>query len=199
MASSYPLKPSPFPAVTRIISTHDSNGKAIFSDTAASIPITRVSDKPDDNISPGFALAYWTDTFPVRGPSPTDGNAQVAANSDLHGYIAQLGGPRPPPVEQCSTECLVVEFPPNFSAPMHSNAALDYGVILSGTLEWKLDSTETRLLRNGDVIVQRGTAHAWRNVTPLTENDGWLRAFFVSVPIEKAKLEGGKELGANME
>lgn len=82
---------------------------------------------------------------------------------------------------------------------MHSNAALDYGVILSGTLEWKLDSTETRLLRNGDVIVQRGTAHAWRNVTPLTENDGWLRAFFVSVPIEKAKLEGGKELGANME
>ena len=46
---------------------------------------------------------------------------------------------------------------------MHRTMSLDYGVVLQGEVELLLDSGEVRLLAAGDVAVQRGTMHAWRN------------------------------------
>jgi mannose-6-phosphate isomerase-like protein (cupin superfamily) len=45
---------------------------------------------------------------------------------------------------------------------MHRTRTLDYGVVLSGEIDMLLDDSEVRL-RAGDVIVQRGTNHAWVN------------------------------------
>ena len=47
---------------------------------------------------------------------------------------------------------------------MHRTVSLDYGVVLEGEVELVLDSGETRLMKRGDVSVQRGTNHAWRNM-----------------------------------
>jgi quercetin dioxygenase-like cupin family protein len=74
---------------------------------------------------------------------------------------------------------------------MHRTATLDYGVIIDGATELVLDSGETKSLAKGDVFVQRGTAHSWRNVTEKHENAGILRVFFVFQPIERVQLEGG--------
>jgi quercetin dioxygenase-like cupin family protein len=74
---------------------------------------------------------------------------------------------------------------------MHRTATLDYGVIIDGATELVLDSGETKSLAKGDVFVQRGTAHSWRNVTEKHENSGILRVFFVFQPIERVQLEGG--------
>ena len=41
--------------------------------------------------------------------------------------------------------------------------SLDYDVVLQGEVELLLVSGEVRLLAAGDVAVQRGTMHAWRN------------------------------------
>lgn len=45
---------------------------------------------------------------------------------------------------------------------MHRTRTVDYTVVLSGEIDLILDSSVTRL-KAGDVVVQRGTAHAWSN------------------------------------
>ncbi len=46
---------------------------------------------------------------------------------------------------------------------MHTTPTVDYGVVLEGEIVLDLDAGETTLLRPGDVVVQNGTRHAWRN------------------------------------
>ena len=45
---------------------------------------------------------------------------------------------------------------------MHRTKTIDYGIILSGEIWMVLDDSEV-LCKPGDVIVQRGTNHAWAN------------------------------------
>jgi quercetin dioxygenase-like cupin family protein len=45
---------------------------------------------------------------------------------------------------------------------MHKTDTLDYIIILSGEIHMILDEEET-LLKAGDIVVQRGTNHAWSN------------------------------------
>ncbi len=45
---------------------------------------------------------------------------------------------------------------------MHRTQTLDYVVVISGELVLILDDSEV-ILRQGDVVVQRGTDHAWEN------------------------------------
>jgi len=45
---------------------------------------------------------------------------------------------------------------------MHRTESIDYGVVISGEMTLVLDKDET-LLKAGDVVVQRGTNHAWAN------------------------------------
>jgi mannose-6-phosphate isomerase-like protein (cupin superfamily) len=49
------------------------------------------------------------------------------------------------------------------SPGMHTTATIDYIVVLSGELWLELDGQEQRHLKAGDVVVQNGTRHAWRN------------------------------------
>jgi hypothetical protein len=45
---------------------------------------------------------------------------------------------------------------------MHRTATVDYGIVIEGEIYLVLDRSET-LLRAGDVVIQRGTNHAWDN------------------------------------
>ncbi len=45
---------------------------------------------------------------------------------------------------------------------MHRNETVDYNIILSGEVVAVTEDGET-LLRAGDVLIQRGTAHTWHN------------------------------------
>lgn len=45
---------------------------------------------------------------------------------------------------------------------MHRTETVDYGVVIDGELTLVLDDSEV-LLRRGDVVIQRGTNHAWAN------------------------------------
>lgn len=48
---------------------------------------------------------------------------------------------------------------------MHITPTVDYDIILDGELWLELDDGEIRHLRAGDVVIQNGTRHAWRNRT----------------------------------
>ena len=62
-----------------------------------------------------------------------------------------------------------------------------------GEVELILDSGETRIMKPGDVAVQRATIHAWRN----TSKTEWSRMAFVQLEAEKVRV-GGQELGEEL-
>jgi uncharacterized cupin superfamily protein len=45
---------------------------------------------------------------------------------------------------------------------MHRTVTLDYAIVLEGEVWAVMDDGET-LMRAGDVLIQRGTNHAWAN------------------------------------
>jgi quercetin dioxygenase-like cupin family protein len=184
----------------RIITTHDpTSGRAIFSDAVGEqVLFTGFPVPPGKPTSSDYALAFNTSTFPVQGLSPpSSATPESKANLDIKHYHFQLSDPSPlnPPN---GTSCTIIEVPPGSAVPMHRTATLDYGVVIDGTTELVLDSGEKKLLKKGDVFVQRGTAHAWRNLTEKNDNSGVLRVFFVFQPIEQVQLEGGKVVGQDL-
>ena len=46
---------------------------------------------------------------------------------------------------------------------MHKTNTVDYAVVYNGEIWLELDDRETLHLKRGDVVVQNGTRHAWRN------------------------------------
>ena len=46
---------------------------------------------------------------------------------------------------------------------MHTTDSIDYVLIVSGQITLELDDGEQTVLRAGDVVIQNGTRHAWRN------------------------------------
>ena len=60
----------------------------------------------------------------------------------------------------------IINFPPAASggsrSPMHRTRTIDYGIVVEGEVVLILSDSET-VLRKGDVVVQRGTDHAWEN------------------------------------
>lgn len=60
-------------------------------------------------------------------------------------------------------EFVFSDFPPGGGgSPMHATNTLDFLVVLSGEVTFITETGET-LLRTGDVLVDRGVMHAWRN------------------------------------
>ncbi len=46
---------------------------------------------------------------------------------------------------------------------MHKTNTVDYSMVYDGEIWLELDDSETLHLKRGDVVVQNGTRHAWRN------------------------------------
>ncbi|WP_224795820.1 cupin domain-containing protein [Pseudomonas fluorescens] len=68
------------------------------------------------------------------------------------------------------------------SPGMHTTATIDYGVILEGEMWLELDNGENRLVKAGDIVIQNGTRHAWRN-----KSDQVVRALFVMIGVSPPK------------
>lgn len=149
------------PAFHRHITTHDAEGKAIFhtpdpADPASSTssPAPPISTVPTwaNFPSSGFGLGYATQTT-----SP-----EFSKNEDLDTFYKYLHEP-PPVVIPGGCVFRVVDMAPGGTSPLHRTVSIDYGVVLEGEVELELDSGEKRLISRGDLFVQRGTAHRWRN------------------------------------
>lgn len=59
-------------------------------------------------------------------------------------------------------EFVFADFPPGGGSPMHATDTLDLLVVVSGEVTFITETGET-LLKAGDVLVDRGAIHAWRN------------------------------------
>lgn len=143
------------------------------------MPVKTMADKAD------FSLAYTSDHFPAR----------LGGEADIADYAKYLAAP-PGIAISTGSVCRIVDMPPYAISPMHRTVSLDYGVVLEGEVELVLDSGETRLMKRGDVAVQRGTNHAWKNVTPDTVDEKgekvgqWARMMYVLLPAEEIEVDG---------
>jgi quercetin dioxygenase-like cupin family protein len=66
----------------------------------------------------------------------------------------------PPP--RNGTRFAMIDFPPGNTPSMHRTETIDYVIVLAGEIDVDMDDS-TVTLRAGDVMVQRGTNHAWAN------------------------------------
>ena len=169
------------PGLHRHITGHDQNGKAIVhaSDPALWSPLF--------NNAMAFNVGYTTSQFPPQ----MSGDADVTAHQKVMSQ-GNIGLTNPN-----GTVCRFVDFGPGSIAPeplMHRTQSLDYGVVIEGEVEMILDSGETRIMGRGDLAVQRGTNHAWRN----TSDTEWARMMFVLQASEKVMVNG-KELGEDVD
>lgn len=89
----------------------------------------------------------------------------------------------------------MVDLPPGATSPMHRTVSLDYGIVLEGEIELILDKGATRLMKRGDMSVQRGTIHAWKNVSA---EGKWARMLYIlqeCIPLEIAGQVLGEDYG----
>jgi quercetin dioxygenase-like cupin family protein len=70
---------------------------------------------------------------------------------------------------------------------MHRAITLGIGTVCEGELEFSLDSGEARKMKPGDVSVNRGTMHKWKNVT-----DKPARMMYFLVDVEPMYVNGKK-------
>jgi len=157
--SSQELLESGLTDPTIIVTTHNSTGKATVHSSSKN-PWAWFPDR-----AVGFNVVYTTDQFPVSMNDDADIKAHQNTMSSGKLGLVKKGG----------TVCRIVDFGPGGTPLMHRTQSLDYGVVLEGTVEMELDDGSVTLLKRGDIAVQRGTNHAWRNPSK-TE---WTRMLFV--------------------
>ena len=165
------------PKIHRYITTHNKEGKAVFSN--ALYEESKMVPNPDGI---AFALSYTTKGFPV----------DMNGDKDLEVYGKYLKE-TPGLVVSGGTVLRHVDIPPATECTMHRTVSLDYGCVLEGEIECLLDSGEKRMMKRGDVAIQRGTMHKWINHSP-TE---YCRMLFVLQESQPLKLAGktvGEEL-----
>lgn len=154
--------------IRRIVTGHNAAGKSIITQDAVATSILELE------AAPGLRVTDLWET--TTAPADLSGDADPVARP-VHLEPAPTG-----------TICRVVELPPdaaiNQSADsrevfsslgashtvdassatpmMHKTASVDYAIVLSGEVWAVMDEGET-CMKAGDVLIQRGTNHAWSN------------------------------------
>jgi len=152
--------------VRLVLTGHDAAGRSTF-----------IADGPAPNVKemsamPGLAL---TDLWETKGAPASNAGDGDAAARPVHLEPPKNG-----------TILRIVEFPPDSAwrnrtdgkdgfksigaghvqdrqsadPMMHRTSTLDYAIVLEGEIYAVMDTGE-KLLRAGDVLVQRGTNHSW--------------------------------------
>src|ERR1041385_1235565 len=134
--------------VRRIVTGHDANGKAIV---ASDERMTGVSAANRPYIS---RCEIWsTDRMPVDNSEGAAAEAQRKGYVVRHNYVGSGQG----------TVVRITEFAPGAPKFMHRTETVDYAILLSGECDLELDDGKTVHMTQGDIVVQRGTMHAWVN------------------------------------
>ena len=158
--------------VRRVVTGHDADGKAIV----AIDDISKNRPPRDPNNTENETTVVWTtEGFPVDNTTTEDAGKRETG-------ITLPGG----------TVFRVVSFGPGNPDMNHRTDSVDYAVVMSGEIDMELDDGVSVHLKAGDVLVQRGTIHNWKN----RGTEPCLIAFIL---ISAKSVEaGGKTLHATM-
>jgi naringenin degradation protein FdeH len=162
--------------VRRVVTGHDETGKAIVVSDGAPPVIIRSDVQP----GLGFYEIWNTPETPslISGTCGEPTLAHSKTSPPAGGTVIRIvdlppEGPNGPELSKEQAEKLFAavgleenteHVQPGRHPLMHRTESIDYGIVLSGEIVLLLDDSET-VLRPGDVVVQRGTIHAWSNRT----------------------------------
>ncbi len=125
--------------VRRVITGHNDQGRAVFA-------IDAVKPRSDER----GVLVWTTNTSPANNSDNIDwGNRPELKILSPHGSLIRLQVIQPGRVGR-----------------MHRTNSVDYAIVLEGELDLELDDGARTHLKAGDIVVQRGTMHAWHNPYP---------------------------------
>ena len=145
--------------VRRIVTGHDTTGRAIFIEDAEQVGVDLAEDSGRTQAT--FFHLWATHEMPVSLhddalPSQRSGSATTILGTGS-GSVLRIGvlgsGAR---------------------SPMHRTESLDYAICLEGECDLELDNGEVRTVRPGDVIIQRGTNHVWHNRSSAPCRFAWI-------------------------
>jgi len=134
-------------APRRVVTGHDGHGKSVI-----------LSDGPPPQHHPMHGPEVGADFFevwnserpvPLLTPSEREPNERPFTIMPVSGHLLRI----------------IEIYPPSQGGKrtvMHRTSTVDYVVVISGEVVLVLDDSEVTL-RQGDVVVQRGTDHAWEN------------------------------------
>jgi Cupin domain len=163
--------PTTLPPIRRIVTEDDAQGRSRIVEDAPASAIRTVPERPNYR-----AVNIWrTESAPAHIVAPDT--------------IARHKGILPP--KNGGSVLRIIDYPPEATDPaerhrqiaatfggifadadhdkrtgahpgMHRTDTVDYAIILEGEIWAVMDENET-LMRAGDVLIQRGTNHAWAN------------------------------------
>jgi hypothetical protein len=129
--------------------------------------------------TPGFsnALVWATPAEPVVPFDGTDPTPAVTSYVPAPGetrlihlvvppdtvYLSEDFDPAAAVAERLETSPGLAELFEPDAPGMHTTDTVDYGVLISGEIVLELDAGREVTLAPGDIVVQNGTRHAWRN------------------------------------
>jgi quercetin dioxygenase-like cupin family protein len=151
------------PPVRRIVTGHDGAGRAVFT----ADDLLPVNPIPSGDAA--FSLIWTTASVPADNNDDTDGRERDAGLTLHQGSVIRI-----------------VDMLPGGVSPFHRSSSIDYGIVLSGAVELELDDGAVTTARAGDIIVQRGTIHLWRNPSA-TDN---CRIAFVLIEASPRMVDG---------
>jgi len=159
--------------IRRVVTGHDRSGKSVFVSDGA--PRRTVTLK---GLNGASITAVWaTDHGMTALPGCDDPTPAMTTFVPGHGGTrfhitvfppdrkARTRGPNPAAVAaemRAKVPGLAESMEPD-NPGMHTTDTVDYDIIMSGELWLELDDGEEVHLKPGDIVVQNGTRHAWRN------------------------------------
>ena len=153
--------------IRRVVTGHDAQGRAVVA--LDEICRNVISRRPQH----ASCVVWSTGSFPADNSSDEDGGARAVASTDPAGSVFRI-----------------VEYAPGVAPRNHRTESIDYAVVMAGEIDMEIDGATVHL-RQGDVLVQRGTIHNWvnRGTVPC------IIAFVLIAanPVERA----GRRLGAS--
>jgi quercetin dioxygenase-like cupin family protein len=132
-----------YPPIRRVVTGHDARNVA---KVLIDAPATNAK-KPNSGVV--STLMWITDQNP----------ADIGVGETIEDMGARIVG-TPPPAG--GTRFCVIDFPPGNHPHMHRTETIDYVIVIEGEIEMDMDDSTVKL-KQGDIMVQRGTNHAWAN------------------------------------
>jgi quercetin dioxygenase-like cupin family protein len=125
--------------IRRVVTSHDDNGNAVvlFDETCTQRRSSREGHRS--------CVVWSTGSFPSINTGNEDGALRATGSTDPDGTVFR-----------------VVQYDPGVAPRNHRTDSIDYAVVLSGEIDMELDGATVHL-RQGDLLVQRGTVHNWVN------------------------------------
>jgi mannose-6-phosphate isomerase-like protein (cupin superfamily) len=179
--------------IRRIVTGHDEQGHSVFvsddfaprAQSFASIPGHAMAQLWTTPALPALLEQSRDPTLDRASLIPSQGGTSIAMFDFPPDTVMQnpVDGVQAFNELSAALPGLIDTFEPE-NPGMHTTATIDYGIILEGEMWLELDNGQSRLVKAGDVVIQNGTRHAWRNKSERTA-----RALFVMIGVSAVEKQ----------